>query len=324
MDEPGENKIPRVSVQYGRFLARTVGLPAQVELNLAGVKGLLTLVDGDSVLAVKVTRWVPPGSDPETAPAESIIELYNTNGRVTWQPLDQPAVDIPARHVHVYQGTESPQTYGPFMSPEWIDAKTIKPIDRDAAVALEKMVASERPLNLTLQEVVTKDRKVRPLATRCLATLGEFDAILHEFGDSQQYSYWQGEFDTLRQIITRHPEAATRLRETINLLRAADAKDIYRLLWGYSEEQLADAGSTQLVKLLEHDQLDLRVLAHANLIAITGPLGYYRPERALAQNKQAIQFWRDRKTKGEIIYKTAPSPLDSYKPLTPAPTTGVR
>ena len=55
MDEPDESRTPRVSVDYGRFIVATAGKAgAQVQLELAGIKGLLTLVDADSELAIKV------------------------------------------------------------------------------------------------------------------------------------------------------------------------------------------------------------------------------------------------------------------------------
>jgi hypothetical protein len=320
MEEPGENNIPRATIEYGRFVASTPGRPgAQVELTLAGTTGVVTLVDADSVLAVKVGRWLPPGTDPEAAEGLAVVELYNTNGRVTFQRPDQPKMDIPARHVHVYFGSEAPQTHGPFMSPEWIDYKTVKPIDRDAAILLEKLVFNERPLSLSLQEIM-KDRRVevRALAARCLAALGEFDAVLRELADPNQYSFWQGEFEALRQALSRSPETAAKVRETINLARSADAKDIYRMLWGFSEEQLSAGAAGQLVKFLESEQMDVRVLAHVNLVAITGVPGFYRPERSPAQMKTAIQNWRDRKDKGQIVYKLPPSPLDVYRPTAAA------
>jgi hypothetical protein len=320
MDEPGENALPRATIDYGRFMASTPGRPgAQVELTLAGITGVVTLVDADSVLAVRVGRWVPPGTDPEAGEGLAVVELYNTNGRVTFQRPDQPKVDIPSRHVHVYFGSEAPQTHGPFLSPEWIDYKSVKPIDRDAAVLLEKLVFNERPLNVTLQEIM-KDRRVevRALAARCLAALGEFEAVLRELADPNQYSFWQGEFEALRHALSRSPETAAKVRETINLARSADAKDIYRLLWGFSEEQLAAGAAGQLVKFLESDQMDIRVLAHVNLVAVTGVPGFYRPERSPAQMKTAIQNWRDRKDKGQIVYKLPPSPLDVYRPVAAA------
>ncbi len=317
MEEPDENRIPRVSVAYGRFLAATAGKAgAQVQLDLAGVKGQLTLVDADSVLAIKLAKWVPPGADPEAADGLLVIEMYNANGRASWQQ-GETKVDIPSRHVHVYVGIDPPETHGPFFSPEWIDAKSIKPIDRDAATALEKLVDFERPLNLSLQEV-TKDRPVRALAARCLAALGEFEPILRELSDGNQYSFWPSEFEALQHSLSRSPETAAKVRQTLGLLRSVDSKELYRLLWGYSEEQLAQGAAGQLVKLLEHDQMDMRVLAYSNLVSITGVWGFYRPERSAVQNKTAIQKFKDRKDKNTILYHLPPSPLDTYKPINAA------
>jgi hypothetical protein len=169
---------------------------------------------------------------------------------------------------------------------------------------------------VTLQEIM-KDRRVegRALAARCLAALGEFEAVLRELADPNQYSFWQAEYEALRHALSRSPETAAKVRETIFLTRAADAKDIYRLLWGFSEEQLAAGAAGQLVKFLESDQMDIRVLAQVNLLAITGVQGFYRAERSPAQMKTAIQNWRDRKDKGQIVYKLPPSPLDVYRPV---------
>ena len=74
------------------------------------------------------------------------------------------------------------------------------------------------------------------------------------------------------------------MREAIGLLRTADAKELYRLLWGYSEEQLEKGGAAaQLVKFLEHDQMDVRVLAFVNLASITGFQTYYQPQKPPAK-----------------------------------------
>jgi hypothetical protein len=319
MAEPSDLPVPRVLVAYGRFVAATAGKPgAQVELDLAGIRGMLTLVDADSVVAVKVIRWIPPGSDPEATEGVPVVEMYNANGRAAWQESDKSKVEIPARHVHVYYSSEPPETHGPFLAPEWIDSKNVKPIERDAGVTLERMISPDRPLNLTLQEVM-KDRRVemRALAARCLAALDDFEPALRELSDPNQYSFWNGEFEALRQSLSRGKETAARLRETISLLRPMQAKEIYRLLWGYSEAQLEMGGAAELVRLLESDQMDVRVLSHLNLVSITGAREFYRPERPPTQMKTAIQSWRDRLSKGVIIYRLPPSPLDVYKPIAP-------
>ena len=83
------------------------------------------------------------------------------------------------------------------------------------------------------------------------------------------------------------PETAAKVHhETVNIARAADSADIWRLLWSYNEEQLKTA-SNQLIKYLDHDQLNVRVLAYANLVTITGMFGSYLPERPAAQRRPA-------------------------------------
>src|SRR5207253_1169191 len=108
MDEPNETGTPRVAVEYGRFLAATASKPgALVQLDLAGIKGLLTLVDADSAVAIKVARWVPPGADPAVAENGAIVvEMYNANGRSTWQRGDEAKIEIPVRSVYVYYGDD--------------------------------------------------------------------------------------------------------------------------------------------------------------------------------------------------------------------------
>jgi hypothetical protein len=218
--------------------------------------------------------------------------------------------------VYVYYADLAPELHGPFQPPEWIDAKNIKPqIDRDASIALAKLLDFERPLVLSLQEAM-KYRKVevRSLSARCLAALDEFEPILRELGDAEQRSFWIAEFESLRQALCRSPETAAKIHQTVNLARAADAADIWRLLWSYNEEQLKSAAS-QLIKYLDHEQLDVRVLAYANLVTITGMFGSYLPERPAAQRKSGVIDWAKRRDKGAILYKAPPSPLDTYKPI---------
>lgn len=320
--QPGEDQVPRVAIEYGRIRAVTAGKPgAQVELDLAGITGRLTLADADSAVAIRVARWAPPGTDPRVAEGMPVVELYNQSGRAVWQPSGGSAVEIPPRHVRLYVGVDPPQTLGPFQPPEWIDARSVPPIDRQAAAVLERALDVARPLNLSLQEM-TKDRRVevRALAARCLAALDDFDAAIRELNDSRQYSFWSGDVEALRLALARGPETAAKVYETLKLLRSADADDLYRLLWGYSPEQLARGGAAQLVRYLEHEAMDVRVLAILNLQAITGKTEFYRPDRPLnqPQTRTSIQNWKQLLEKGQIVYRTPPTPHEPYRPLGPA------
>jgi hypothetical protein len=327
MEAPSENGVPRMTVEYGRLLVLTGGAAgAQIELDLAGVQGVATLVDADSAMAIKVSRWLPQGLDPEVAGGMPVVEIFNTHGRITWRETGHEKVEIPTHFVRIYVGIDTPENQGPYATPEWIDSRGMVLVDRDAAVRLERMIDPAKPLNLWLQEM-TQDRRidVRMLAARCLAYLNEFEPIIRELSDTRQSAYWFAEIEALRHALSRSPETAAAVREALARLRSADAKELYRLLWSYSQEQLDRGDDFKLVKLLEHDQLDIRVLTFWNLFSITGAQEFYRPEKSpqQPQMRTAIQNWKERLAKRQIAYKYPPSPVENYKPLA-APAAEVR
>ncbi|MCI0361685.1 MAG: hypothetical protein L0211_24640, partial [Planctomycetaceae bacterium] len=317
LGEPNGNGASRMTVEDGRLLMVTVGAPgAQVELDLGGVRGVLTLVDADSAAAISVKKFLPPGTDPESMPPFPVVEIFNTFGRVTWEETDVARVEIPKNQVRIYAGGDPPDNYGPFALPEWIDAKSIVPIDRESQTVLERLLVGDKALNLSLAEALEhRQVNVRALAARCLAVLGEFEPILKELNDPRQYSFWNGEFATLRQCIQRGQEPAGALKATIERLRPDVAAELYRMLWGFSVDQLAKDEAANLVKELESEHMDVRVLAIQNLMTITGAMEFYRAEKKPEDSRAAIQAWRSRLAKKTITYKTPPAAIEPYKPL---------
>ena len=321
LSEPMEKDSSRMKVDYGRLLLVTVGAAgAQVELDLGGLRGVVTLVDADSAVAISVKKFLPPGTDPDSMPPFPVVEIFNTYGRVTWEESDQPRVEIPTGQVRIYAGGDAPDNYGPFASPDWIDPKSILPIDRESQIVLERLLVEDKALNLSLAEALEhRQVNVRSLAARCLAVLGEFEPILNELNDPRQQAFWSGEFATLRSCIQRGPEAAARLKDALARSRPDQAPELYRLLWGYSEDQLAKDEAVTLVKLLESDQMDVRVLAIQNLVAITGAMEFYRAEKKPEDVRAAIQAWRTRLGRKTITYKVPPAAIEQYKPLDKPP-----
>ncbi len=318
---PSDDGASRMSVEHGRLVIVTAGAAgAQVELDLGDVNGLATLVDADSGLAVSLKLFLPPGSDPETTPAIPVVELFNTRGRVTWDEVGKERVNIPTSHVLRYVGSDPAETNGPYAPPEWIDAKSLTGTDRQAALVLERLLEDDKPLNLTLAEALQhRQFDVRALAARCLAFLHDFEPLVKELSDVRQYSYWDEEFAVLRHAIQRGPETAALVKATLERLRPDQADDLYRLLWGYSPEQLAKDGGAALVEFLRSEQMDIRVLAFQNLVTITGAMEFYMPQKKPDDLKASIQNWKARQAKGTITYRLPPTPLESYKPLDKPP-----
>ena len=156
----------------------------------------------------------------------------------------------------------------------------------------------------------SKDRKpeVRALAARFLAYLDVNDAAVLELADDQQRPFWAAEFDALRESISRGPESAVRVREALERLCGEQAPMLYRMLWGYSPQQLQGRDAEQLVKYLNEDSLYVRVMAFENLRRITKKTLLYRPEGNVERRKSSVRSWNDQLRDPGIVYATLPSP----------------
>ncbi|MCE9526133.1 MAG: hypothetical protein K8R36_08780 [Planctomycetales bacterium] len=318
-----------MTVHYGRMVVVTVGMPGvPLELDLSGLKGTLILSDADAGVAIDSRRYLPPGSDPENDAAYGVVEIFTTSGRATWQAEGAQVVEIPAGNLLTYVlGTEEvePDLAGPFKAPAWIDAASLTSIDRVTSLNMLKMLDPEKPLEVRLQELLVDPAvDVRALAARCLCYLDQFEPLLKDLGNVQQKAFWGAEIDALHRALSRSPETAVKVREAAAAVRVKQGKDIYRLLWGYSPEQLANIGGAELVEYLESPELDVRVLASDNLLRITGALQSYNPAKRPDENKLALNKWKSRIKEGTIAYKLPPAPFMDRIPLAekPAPAAG--
>jgi hypothetical protein len=320
----------RMTVDYGRLVVVTVGMPGvPLELDLSGLKGTLTLSDADAGVAIDSRRYLPPGSDPENDPAFGVVEIFTTSGRATWQAEGGEAMEVPAGHLLTYvlgtEAMEPPDLDGPFRAPDWIDAGSLTSIDRVTSLNMLKMLDSGKPLEVRLQELLTDPAvDVRALSARCLGYLNQFEPLLKDLGNAQQKAFWAVEIEALRRAVSRSPETAAALRSAAEGLRVKKGSAIYRLLWGYSIDQLADVGAAELVDLLESPDMDIRVLAADNLRRITGALQSYRPEKRPDENKLSINRWKGSLKAKAIVYKSEPAPFMDRFPLAekPAPPAG--
>ncbi len=314
----------RMTVYYGRMVVVTVGMAGvPLELELTGLKGTLVLSDADASVAIDSRRYLPPGSDPEKDPAFGVVEIFTTSGRATWQVEGaKEAVEVPAGHLLTYVlGTDmvEPDLAGPFKAPAWVDAGSLTSIDRVTSLNMLKLLDPQKALEVRFQELLIDPAvDVRVLAARCLGYLDQFEPLLKDLGIVQQKAFWALEIDVLRHALGRSPQVAANLKESAEGLRVKQGKAIYRLLWGYSPEQLADIGAAELVDFLESPDVDIRVLASDNLRRITGALNNYRPEKRPDENKLPINKWKDRlkdTAAMPIAYKVEPSPFMERIPL---------
>ena len=187
-------------------------------------------------------------------------------------------------------------------------------LDRRASEDLVGFVKVERPITLSLGELAEfRKTEVRSLAARCLGALGQYDALWNELISDKQYSYWDEAVDGLRDAISRSPEGAKEVLDSIERLKKRNSSDLFRMLRGYDAAQLEEGGGTQLVDFLEHEDLEMRVLAFENLRRITESTHNYRPEKSAEARRIQTLEWRKQLKEGRIVYKTRPA-SDAKRP----------
>jgi hypothetical protein len=208
--------------------------------------------------------------------------------------------------------------------PDWIAGNDLRPIDRRAGHGrdgLRDHLSVDRPLSLALLEETEFDRQhrveVRALACRSLVLLGVLEPTITAMEDERQRAYWLDHFLALQSALTADPDAAARIEGLLTRTYGETGKTVYRLLWGYSSDQLAAGDARSLVDYLEHAETCVRVLAYLNLQQITGMTHWFRPWQPPGQERDKLLRWRQDLEEGRITYPTVPvTPPSSGSPGT--------
>jgi hypothetical protein len=315
LHEASDASTATLQMSYGRAVVISAdSASARIRLELPDRSGLAMLKGAESALTVEVTPFVSEGEDPTTAPRHVRVRLMPSTGQAVWQEAtgEQP---IQAGQVLSWVDREPAQVEAAGAIPAWVDGTDVTEIEMSASQELKRFLALDRPVNLSLLERAEFRREeVRALACRCLSGLDVFEPSLKALNDPAQRSYWQSHFETLCSAVQRQAETGTRLLADLQKLHSDEAASIFRLFWGYSQDQLDGGGAQQLVQQLENPLMLVRVLAISNLRRITDKTFLYRPEQPPAQEKSKILKWRKALEGGEIrirpVSATPPPAVD--------------
>jgi hypothetical protein len=225
-------------------------------------------------------------------------------GKVSWsEGPGAPPVQLPTPGRQWLLGN-APLSDAPF--PSWIAAIDERsPMQVRASGELAKSLPMERPVTLGLKELAG-DRKIENslLASQCLAYVGEFDALVTMLHDVNQKNVWQEQVEALREAIGHSPMTAAAVRQAFERHYGGKAPDLYRMLWGYTPDQISAGSGAQLIKNLDHEDVEFRVLAIYALVRISGgDTLLYRPEYPAARRSQFVAKWKSRLDSGRLFPK---------------------
>jgi hypothetical protein len=301
---PGNgDQPPGLAFATGAALLDTAGVGgSSITLRLAGHLGQLKFLTPDATLAVEVVWPLPLGQDPLVVGAVAVARLIATSGQLEWQEAGQPVLSLArGQQVRLAEGLQAELTDSSALPP-WLEGAAMKELDLRASRELEPALSPERPLSVALREQAShRQVELAALAIQSLVALGEFEPALAALNQERFAPYWRTMVEALQRAVTADPRMAAELQNAWNKQRPDDAAILYRLLWGFNNEQLQAGDDLRLVQMLEHHALDVRVLAFDNLQRITGGKTYlYRPERDPAMQRRPLQEWRAAQSKGEI------------------------
>jgi hypothetical protein len=263
----------------------------------------LTFVDAEATLALEVRRLLPPGQDPTAGPAPMAVDLYVTTGSVRARVGSDPPLDLqaPTRRALVGSGIQPPGDF-----PSWVTSEALSDADDRAVDALDPLLPQDQFVGVTLKELAN-DRRVelRSLAIRSATYLGNFDPCTEALNEKDEKNLWPKYVAELLAAVARSPETAVRVKTSLTKQRGADGEAMFRMLWGYSTDDLKSGAAAQLVDGLDHDSLDYRVLSIVTLQNIAGPANYgYYPADLAKKRAPAVKRWRERLRGGKIVPPT--------------------
>lgn len=308
-DRDDESGTVSLKIDFGRMVIATAGKPGvQLNLTLGSRTGTLTFVDENSVAAVELTYYLPPGADPiKDAPLE-MANIIAAQGTIEWSSADG-SINLPGGQAWTATASDPSMIVALTELPQWVFSP-VSGIDRTAIETIETMIVMDQPLGQRLLGLIDDDRvEVRTLAARCLTQLGIQDGFLKSLAEPRDKSYWRKELDEIREFLSRGPDQGRGVKSAVEAkFGESSGAEVYSLILGFGSEQLESGAAAELVQYLSHPALEVRILAIENLRRITGQTALYRAESSERERLRKVRSWEDRLEDGKVVYRVPPAP----------------
>jgi len=309
--------IPGLRISYGRVVARAVGeAKARLRLQVGQRIGTITLKDAESSLGIAMTSTRTPGTDPEKQAGVPVADLYAINGDFAWEEGGgkAPMVVGTPNMLRVEADPTRPATLVTEL-PKSLGSEETSWLDRSASTLVELEIKPNRPVSLSLRELTNHRRaEVASLAARALGYLDEFDPMVTALNVPEQRAAWDDFMRALQQAVVRGPDWAARVRQAIEHRYPNHAAKLYRMLWGYTPQDLEAGQGATLVGYLDHEMLAFRVMAYYNLEKLTGLKFNYRPQDSTLKRQASVARWKERLQSGGLFSRPGEKPRKPEKP----------
>jgi hypothetical protein len=270
----------------------------------------IQLLEPGTIVGIEVIPLLPTGAGDDRGARWCDGGIAVTAGAATVTVGDQEPVNLnPAiGWLKFVTGPDAPPPQPqPLVSlANWLnlEAPSASAIVRRYAALYENEFTQDQPIARSIRPVV-KDRRppLSELATQTLALTGGYPGLVDALSAPHEESRLSAILG-LQSWLPLEPENAERLQaELQDRFRAEDAQALYRLLWGYTEEDARNpVVSEDLVNWMGHSEIAVRELAFYHVLRLTGRRYDFRPNDPAPQRAVAIDRWRTYlRDKGALI-----------------------
>ena len=292
---------PGLRIARGRIMLFTVaGAKPKLALTAGGVQGVCSLSAAE--LGVEHQFRRPDGYDPTTGEVPAVLNLYVKSGEVDWSA---PATTrFPAGSQWSIAPSSPPAQIAADSPPRWLLEDERDALERQAAAIVGEGLSGDKAVTVALKEAAEHRRiEVAQLALRGLAQVGEYEAFTSPLRDAtQRSSTWDRYLEWLTASLNYGPYYCEKVREALTKQHGVDKGGVlFRMLWGFDDAQLQNGAAKDLVEMLDHSELDFRIVAGWNLVRISGQSLGYAPQDPPLKRKQAIVKWEQKLAAGQIV-----------------------
>ncbi|NQV27971.1 MAG: hypothetical protein HQ518_26780 [Rhodopirellula sp.] len=290
----------RISVQ--RRSAETNTEPVVVGLYLLDEPCRLTLHTPNVLCGAELTAAEANAYEKELGENRYTGNLFIVNGRVSFAGKIAGDVDLtgpswfPLTPLDRRAMSET-SNHPPLLTvPEWLDpaASRISSTERRYASRFQNEIDEEQPLRNSIPSIVkSKIPSISELAVKTMATIDMHDQLVQVLAEAEFLEARNAAITGLQRWLPAAAENREILRAALQRHFPTDQVDpLYRLLWGYNEEDARNPATSQLlVDWLGHDNQVIRQLAFQQIYRLTGQRYDYRPINPANQRKVALDRW---------------------------------
>jgi hypothetical protein len=292
-----------INVERGKLILQPAepaagAMPSRLRLslNVQGLTWLLELPDLTSRCGIEIVPREPHQFEENFGPQGWSGKLFIVSGtvKVTTPEGKAQIITGPESYVLAPDPTAGPTPPVPSsVLPSWLGERKLSSVAKlnasqfQRTLLLDELSAHDALLSAVNDRVPEKSR----LATACLGLIGDYQVMLEVLDRNEHQESRESAIDSLRSWINLNPANREKIKAEITTrFFKDDVEIIYRLLWGYQDQDLRGKQvSRQLVNCLTHDNLAIREFACHYIKTLTNRRIDYDARGPQTQRNAAIQ-----------------------------------